>query len=334
MTDRAKALEQFLINHGWGDAQRAHLAGDASNRRYERLRKSDGQNAVLMDAPPQKSEDTQPFIQMAQHLRDIDLSAPEIYAADTQLGFLLIEDLGDALFARLIAQDASQEKALYQAATDVLIQLHLAPVISLRACDADWLTEMTAPAFEWYAPDVDVAHFKEIFGPLAETLDTNQKVVILRDYHAENLIWLPERMGTQRVGLLDFQDALLGHPAYDLVSFLQDARRDVSPKTEAEMIAYYIAQSQTDPVKFRAAYALLGVQRNLRILGIFARLCIRDGKKPYVDLIPRVWDYMQRDLAHPDLSDLAQALKHILPTPTPKFLEHLKSQCATHPTRL
>jgi aminoglycoside/choline kinase family phosphotransferase len=194
---------------------------------------------------------------------------------------------------------------------------------------------MTAPAFEWYSggdADRHIKRFRDIFHPLAKSLDAVAKVVILRDYHAENLLWLPERTGTAMTGLLDFQDALLGHPAYDLVSILQDARRDVAPQTETDMIAYYLANTGKDEAAFQTAYALLGAQRNLRILGIFARLCQRDGKPHYVDLIPRVWSYVQRDLAHPALADVADVLASSLPAPTNDFLEDLRARCATSPS--
>jgi len=335
MTQRTPLIETFLQNAGWSDATRKLLAGDASNRRYDRLRRTNGETAILMDAPPDRGEDVRPFFQVAEHLTANNLSAPQIYHIDSDHGLLLIEDLGDALFARLMATDPAQEHPLYRAATDVLVQLHAAPLPDLPICDADWLTEMAAPAFDFYAPDSgqgpNVA-FAQAFHPLATALDAAPKVVILRDYHAENLLWLPQRAGAARVGLLDFQDALLGHPAYDLVSILQDARRDVSRVTEAKIIDYYLAQTGQDETAFRHAYALLGTQRNLRILGIFARLCLRDGKPHYVDLIPRVWQHLQHNLRHPALSTVADSIAGALPHPTPDFLEHLKSQCASTPT--
>ncbi|MFG6594377.1 aminoglycoside phosphotransferase family protein [Sulfitobacter sp. 1A13368] len=335
MTERAALIKGFLQTAGWAEASRKLLAGDASNRRYDRLRKANGARAILMDAPPERGEDVRPFRHVAAHLADCGLSAPEIYHADNDNGLLLIEDLGDDLFARLMAADPARELPLYRAAADVLVKLHAAPLPELPICDADWLTDMAAPAFDYYAPaggrEANAA-FAEAFHPLAAALDDSPKVVILRDYHAENLLWLPEREGAARVGLLDFQDALLGHPAYDLVSILQDARRDVPRAVEAQIIDDYLAQTGQAAPPFRRAYALLGAQRNLRILGIFARLCLRDGKPHYVDLIPRVWQHLQHNLRHPALADAAEAIAGVLPPPTPEFLEQLKSQCATIPT--
>jgi aminoglycoside/choline kinase family phosphotransferase len=331
MKDREALLVSFLNQQGWADAARHHLAGDASNRRYERLRKPDGTVAVLMDAPPSKGEDTRPFIDIANYLRAQGLSTPAIYAKDPENGFLVIEDLGDDLFARLMLDDPARQSDLYRSAVDVLLHLRNTDVIPTLYSMANSLSEMTLLAFEWYAPDNDPTQFLAVFEGQLNGLNATSEVIVLRDYHAENLLWLEGREGVAQVGLLDFQDAVLGHPAYDLVSVLQDARRDVPPAIEEDMVAYYITQSGSDACEFRRAYALLGVQRNLRILGIFARLCLRDGKANYLDFIPRVWGYLQRNLATSGLENLATELAPLLPHPTPQFLEHLKSQCATHP---
>ncbi len=332
MSTRLEAAQTFIDAAGWGQASRVLLAGDASNRRYDRLTNADGGTAVFMDAPAEKGEDIRPFVEIAAFLTKNGLSAPRIFAQDSQNGFLLIEDLGDALFARLMIKTPKMVDALYTAATDALVHLHQASTPDLPVCDSNWLVAMTDLAFECYTGKPDaLAQFDLLFRPLAQKLDQIPRVVILRDFHAENLLWLPDRTGVARVGVLDFQDALVGHPAYDLVSILQDARRDVPPRIEAKMITHYISQTGTNPRGFHAAYALLGLQRNLRILGIFARLCRRDGKAHYVDFIPRVWGYLQRNLDHPDLAELADFLKETLPRPSPEFLKDLKTRCATHP---
>lgn len=329
---RSDLQATFVQTSGWAGSDSMTVAGDASNRRYERLTRADGQTAILMDAPPEKGEDVVPFVTLARHLTSNGFSAPDIYAQDPANGFLLIEDLGDDLFARLMQQDADRQGPLYTAATDVLVELHRKPTPDLPDCDADWLVSMTDTAFEWYTPaGAAMAEFTDLFQPLAQRLGETPKVMILRDYHAENLLWLPDRTGVAQVGLLDFQDALLGHPAYDLVSVLQDARRNVRVDIEDAMITHYLHNSGTGATGFRTAYAVLGAQRNLRILGIFARLCLRDGKAHYVDLIPRVWTYIQRNLSHPELHDLAAFIERTLPPPSPEFLEQLKSRCATRP---
>lgn len=337
MSDRATHMAQFIAGAGWQDADRTTVAGDASNRRYDRLSRPDGDSVILMDAPPDKGEDVRPFVHIGNFLRTQNLSAPAILARDDAHGFLLLEDLGDDLFARVVKRDPALEVPLYQAATDVLIALHLATPPALGAYNADTMTPLAALAFDWYqaaatgaADAQEKTRFNTAFHAALAPLDATPPVLIQRDYHAENLLWLPERTGTARVGLLDFQDAMAGHPAYDLVSVLQDARRDVPAEIETQMIARYIAASPQDATEFARAYALLGLQRNLRILGVFARLCIRDGKTHYVDLIPRVWGHIQTNLQHPDVAPLADLLTG-LPAPDSETLNRIKSQCATPP---
>ncbi len=334
MNKRADARTAFLARTGWQDATRSVIAGDASNRRYDRLTDTNGQTVILMDASPDKGEDVAPFIRIANYLRAQGLSAPEILHADQASGFLIIEDLGNDLFARLMQNDPALQTGLYSAATDVLATLHRSAVLDLPRCDADWLTDMTDLFFDWFLPaqsELDHARFAAAFHPLAQSVSPTDPVVILRDYHAENLLWLPDRKGTARVGLLDFQDALLGHPAYDLVSVLQDARRDVPAEIEARMITLYTDATGSEPEAFSRAYAILGTQRNLRILGIFARLCLRDNKAHYVDLIPRVWAYLIRNLDHPALRGISQLIRPYLPDPTDTFLKSLKAQCPKSP---
>jgi aminoglycoside/choline kinase family phosphotransferase len=338
MTDRQAKTASFLSATDWRDAQRVTVAGDASNRRYDRLTKPDGSTAILMDAPPEKGEDIRPFVRIAQHLTNIGLNAPDVLAKDDAQGFLILEDLGDDLFARVLEHSPDLEFPLYEAAVDVLTHLHKAPFPTLTPYDTNIMTEMAALAYGWYVlgatGQIDAAKigifvkkFSTLLAPLAHT----PQVLIHRDYHAENLLWMPQRDGVEKVGLLDFQDAMSGHPAYDLVSILQDARRDVSPLVQTAMKARYIDQNGLDVDDFSAAYALLGVQRNMRILGVFARLCMRDGKAHYVDLIPRVWAHIETNLAHPALSPVAEMILDDLPYPDKKILTELKEKCATVP---
>jgi aminoglycoside/choline kinase family phosphotransferase len=313
------------------------LAGDASNRKYFRLHRPDGSTAVLMDADPAKGEDVRPFVHVARHLSGLGLSAPRLLAADDRNGFLLLEDLGDALFARVIPAAPDLEIPLYQAATEALITLHAHPVASgLKAYDAATMTPLAGLAWVWYRRGIlgdqaGIVPFSTAFAPLLAQIAPTQPVMILRDYHAENLLWLPDRTGAARVGLLDFQDAMTGHPAYDLVSLLQDARRDVPASVERAMIAHYIGRTGQE-AGFDAAYHLLGVQRNLRILGVFARLSLRDAKPHYINLIPRVWGHLDRSLSHPALAPVADLIRHSLPEPTPDLLQRLRDQWGTVPT--
>ena len=341
MTDRAALSGAFIARAGWADAARARLAGDASNRKYDRLTRATGESAVLMDADPAKGEDVHPFLAIARHLAAQGLSAPGILAVEAAQGFLLLEDLGDALFARVLAQDPGPEAELYAAATDALTALHRAPLpAGVRPYDAATMGRMAGLALDWYLPGATGRHdpaaaralAAEVAG-LKDTLAPGEPVLALRDYHAENLLWLPGRQGAARVGLLDFQDAMAGPRAYDLVSMLQDARRDVPQAIETAMQARYAAENRLDPVAFAAEYAFCGAQRNLRILGVFARLSMHYGKPHYVDLIPRVWAPLQRDLGHPALASLAAMLTGSLPAPTPEHLQRIKDECGRHPLR-
>ena len=338
MTDRAEAADRLLAKSGWGAATRSHLAGDASDRRYERLQLS-GRSAVLMDSPPGGADDVQAFVTMARHLRGLGLSAPEVLAEDIATGFLLLEDLGDALFARLLLAGPKLEAQLYAPTIDVLHHLQIAPpppgLPDLSA--ADW-AQAAGLAVDCYAlaatgNTADPQTFLETLTAALVAHADGPRVLILRDFHAENLLWLPERFGLARVGLLDFQLGQMGQPGYDLVSLLQDARRDVTAATESAMIARFVAATGVDATAFAAQYAVLGAQRALRIMGVFARLCLTAGKPGYLPLIPRVWGQLQRNLLHPALADLRAETVRLLPEPTPEILKRIESQCATSPSR-
>lgn len=336
MTERADLMLAFLARTPWHAATRVTIAGDASNRRYDRLRSETGQTAILMDAPPEKGEDIRPFARMASYLCKCGLSAPEIYAQDETNGFMILEDLGDDIYARVLEQKPQLETQIYEAATDVLLHLHGQTPLDLARYDAPLMAEFAAQAFDWYQlgttgqTNLDQrAAFKTEMLRQLRPLDASRTVVVQRDYHAENLLWLPQRDGLRRVGLLDFQDAMLGHPAYDLVSILQDARRDVPQSIETAMIQRYLA-ARPDP-NFEDAYARLGIQRNMRILFIFARLSMAYAKPHYVDYIPRVWAHIQRMLQRPGLAPLAACIHPALPAPNATLLQRLKDQCGQHP---
>jgi len=338
MADRAEMAERLLARAGWGAATRRHLAGDASDRRYERLALA-GRTAVLMDSPPGGADDILAFVRMAEHLRGLGLSAPNVIAEDMDAGFLLLEDLGDGLLARLLDENPDREVALYAPAVDVLhhLQSAKAPNGLPDLSAADW-AQAAGLAVDCYA--LAATALRTDPGPLLAALEValsahadGPRVLILRDFHAENLLWLPDRAGLARLGLLDFQLGQMGQPGYDLVSLLQDARRDVTPTTEAAMIARYVAATGANADTFAAQYAVLGTQRALRILGVFARLCLVAGKPGYLRLIPRVWGQLQRNLLHPALADLRAECTRLLPAPTPEILERIESQCPTSPSR-
>ena len=356
VSDRNDARAAFLAAAGWGEAKAVPLAGDASTRSYQRLHLG-ARPAVLMIAPPGAETAACPpdadeatrralgynamarlagpnlnaFTSLSKALCGAGLSAPEVYAADAGAGFALLEDLGDDLFARVAGR--VDEETLYRAAVEALAALHAAGPVPPASADYAMLDydalALEAEALlliEWYWPLKKGA-------PAAENLCTEYVALwretltglsaphtfVLRDFHAENLLWLPAREGVKRVGVIDFQDALYGAAAYDLVSLLEDARRDVDPALAESMIAYYLrfGGPQLDAEGFRRDYAILAAQRNAKILGIFARLAKRDNKPRYLDLLPRVEGHFRRDLARPALAPLRAFFAKHLPEIAP-----------------
>jgi aminoglycoside/choline kinase family phosphotransferase len=322
--ERERLIAGFLARAGWGTARRARLAGDASFRKYDRV--TDGtRTAVLMDAPP-PMEDVRPFLKVGRHLAALGFGAPAVLAEDVDAGLLLLEDLGDDTYTRLLAGGGG-ERPLYALAVDVLVALHrlpperalppgLPPYDDARLlAEACLLTDWFMPAAlgRPTAPEARadyVARWTDLF-PLART---RPATLVLRDYHVDNLLLLPGRQGTAACGLLDFQDAVAGPPEYDLMSLLEDARRDIADDLAADMLGrYYAAFPTVDRAASAAAYAVLGAQRHAKVIGIFTRLCVRDGKPGYLTHIPRVWRLLERALAHPALAAVAEWLDRHLP---------------------
>lgn len=296
----------FLAAHGWGDADIRPLAGDASFRRYFRV-VGEGRQAVLMDAPP-PHEDPRPFIAVAEYLCEQGLSAPAILARDLAKGLLLIEDFGDVRLRETLDARPEAEAEFYAGITDLLVHLHARPAmpgLPVHGLD-QWLDEVMLFT-DWYCPALEMpidrdgfrAAWDAVLAPVA--VDGLARVTVLRDFHAENIMLVAGRDGVAHYGLLDFQDALVGHPAYDLASVLEDARRDVTPAVEAAMLDRYVDAAGGGET-LRAAYWALAAQRNTRILGVFVRLWKRDGKPGYRQFQPRMWGLLERDLAHPALA--------------------------------
>jgi N-acetylmuramate 1-kinase len=343
---RLLAIRDFLIRSGWGDASTvmSYLQGDASPRRYARIRKPDGSRAILMDSPQQPdgppirdgksysaiahlAENVKAFVAIDKALEATGLTVPRILSEDLESGLLLIEDFGDAVFGSMVKAGADQE-ALWKRGVDVLLSLrsHRPPravelsdgsTFVIPVCDADVLEIETELLLDWYwpavkgeiAPEAKRDQFKSLWRPIFDRVLSQPKCWLLRDFHSPNLIELNDRPAPRDVGIIDFQDAMIGPAAYDLVSLLQDARLDVAHERASRLLEHYTASAANrepdfDTAAFRATYAALGAQRNTKILGIFARLAVRDGKTQYLAHIPRIWRYLEADLEHQDLAAL------------------------------
>lgn len=318
---REHVRSAFLAGAGWGGVPLKPMPGDASSRIYFRLA-DHGRRAVLMDAPP--PEQVVPFIRVAYLLRGLGYSAPAILAADELAGFLLLEDLGDRTYTRVI-RSGGDETALYELAADLLADLHdrfdPASDHGIPLFSEAMMLENVGRFLDWFMPAATgaavppdlAAEYQAIWRrilPLAHALPST---LILRDYHIDNLMLL-DRPGLNACGLLDFQDALVGPCVYDLVSLIEDARRDISPDLHAAIRARYLARRPAiDPAAFDLAIAVLGAQRNIRIMGNFTRLCRRDGKPGYLKHLPRLWRLVERSIEHPALAELRQWLADNVP---------------------
>jgi len=313
-------MAAFLDTTRWRGIPAVPLAGDASFRRYYRLA-GNGGSAVLMDAPPPQ-EDIGPFVAVAGLLRELGLSAPEVLAQDRAEGFLLLEDFGDDTYTRLLARGAD-EPALYRLAVDTLVALQRAAgsrgTPELAPYDIERLLGEAALLVDWYRPLAGELHeeYLALWRALLPDAVVAPPTLVLRDYHIDNLMLLPNRSGVRSCGLLDFQDAVTGQPSYDLVSLLEDARRDIpGPLRQAMTERYLAAFPALDRQAFLRSAAILSAQRNCKIVGIFTRLWKRDGKRQYLVHIPRVWRLLEADLRHPALTQIARWLDRHLPSET------------------
>ena len=347
---RIEALRTFLHRSGYAHAERQRMQGDASTRLYERV-VLDGKPAILMNAPRRTdgpairdgkpysaiahlAEDVRAFVAMADGLRALGFSAPEIYTADLDHGFLLIEDFGadgfvsgspPAPVASRYKEAAGLLAALHSVQVEALLPLPDGTTYSVPAYDKDAFLIEAELLLDWYIPhrglavdDTQRETFRRLWLAALKPALADRQTWVLRDYHSPNLIWLPGRDGYRRVGLLDFQDAVIGPTGYDVASLLQDARVDVPESLEQELFAHYVARRSEasatfDPEAFAAVYAVMAAQRATKILGIFARLDRRDGKPQYLRHMPRVWHYLQRALGHPALAELSAWYKDNVP---------------------
>jgi aminoglycoside/choline kinase family phosphotransferase len=320
--DRETLIRQFVARNGWGEARRGRLAGDASFRKYDRIEDGRGR-VVLMDAPPPQ-EDVRPFVRIARHLHALGFSVPEILAEDAEAGLLLLEDLGDDTYTRLLAR-GHDERELYTLAIDALIALHRLPNAvppQVIAYGMPRMLEEVGRIHTWYLPLMGasplpadaVAAFEEIWRKILPLAWKAPASLILFDYHVDNLLLVPNREGIKACGILDFQDAVAGPVTYDLMSLLEDARRDINPALVADMKQRYLkAFPALTPEDFNTSWAVMAAQRHVRVIGTFARLKLRDNKPHYLAHMPRLWRYMDACLMHPALADLKTWMDRVVP---------------------
>lgn len=326
-----KQAREFLAINKIADCEIKKVAGDASFRSYYRIF-SEGKTYILMFAPP-GFEDVVPFIKIDEFLVSHGFSAPKIFARDQEFGFLLLEDLGDDTYGRVLAVETSKELPLYEKACDCLLELHELEVPkNLAPYNHATLFREVMLFVDWYLPLQkkemtleEKAQFKFLWFQLFDLLSQfnskrdhlqkdEKQVVVLRDYHADNLMILPNRDGSKQVGLLDFQDALIGSKAYDLVSLLEDARRDLDEDNRSKIFEYYLQKADCDKEAFKTDYEILSLQRNIKIVGIFARLSKRDGKHNYLNLLPRVLGFVRLRLEskNPILAEISHLIKKFI----------------------
>lgn len=320
---RAREISAFLKQAGWPKAQRIPLTGDAGNRRYERLHDLNKGNAILMNAEPRLGENIRSFLKISQHLLDCGISTPKIFNQDISLGLILMQDFGDELLYKAANDTPHLELRLYRLAIEVLNQLHKSPPPKeVGSYFPPEMSKALATTLPWYCDKGLSQEIQQETEISLSTLDWSNPVLVLRDFHAQNLIYRYEQSGLAQMGVLDFQDAQLGHPLYDVTSLIHDARRILNPS-----VVFLLMQELTTTYRgqddFKHAFSTLSAQRNLRILGVFARLCLRDKKPSYLNLIPHVWKNLWKDLSHPLLTNLSKICES-LPTPSTSFLEGLR----------
>jgi aminoglycoside/choline kinase family phosphotransferase len=330
LTKREEQIKELLRKNNLLCAQTEKITSDASNRKYLRLTKGN-KTVILMDSNPKKNEPINNFIYFTNFLRKHHFSAPKIYDSDIPNGLLLLEDLGARNFADILKVKPKVETNIYKEAVNQLIMIQSKETPKqAKPYSTEILIEEALLFTEWYLGETNSSRlstqFTSLLTPLLKKIDQTKPTLVLRDFHAENLIWMNSRKNFKRVGLLDYQDALIGHPAYDIASLLKDARRDVSIEVRDIMTNHYLEKTKHNKDLFLRDYSILSAQRNLKIIGIFSRLSIRDKKKNYVKLIPRVWKNLENDFMHPDLKNLSKFINAVAPYPNVKILKNLSQE--------
>tara|TARA_B110001452_G_scaffold108653_1_gene90147 strand:+ start:380 stop:1351 length:972 start_codon:yes stop_codon:yes gene_type:complete len=320
MVSRINQINNFLKNNQIETKNLIPIKNDASFRKYFRVDKK-----ILMDADPNLGEDVGSFININHVLREFKLNVPEIFTIDKENGFLLLEDLGENIFSQIL--NSENEEQLYKQAIDVLVEIYkkdlnkFSNFTFLEKYSVEKLQDESQLFIEWYLKkylkinitDTDIKDFKDIINKIFNNLDTKFEKLVLRDYHVDNLILQKSKLGLKQVGILDFQDAVLGSSSYDLISIIEDVRRPISKDLKNILIKYFIDSTGYDPNQLEKELAFYSVQRNLKILGIFSRLNLRDNKSKYMGYNDNAWKYIESNLNNPTMSDLKVWLKKILP---------------------
>ena len=320
MVSRINQINNFLKNNQIETKNLIPIKNDASFRKYFRVDKK-----ILMDADPNLGEDVGSFININHVLREFKLNVPEIFTIDKENGFLLLEDLGENIFSQIL--NSENEEQLYKQAIDVLVEIYkkdlnkFSNFTFLEKYSVEKLQDESQLFIEWYLKkylkinitDTDIKNFKDIINKIFNNLDTKFEKLVLRDYHVDNLILQKSKLGLKQVGILDFQDAVLGSSSYDLISIIEDVRRPISKDLKNILIKYFIDSTGYHPNQLEKELAFYSVQRNLKILGIFSRLNLRDNKSKYMQYNDNAWKYIESNLNNPTMSDLKVWLKKILP---------------------
>ena len=320
MVSRINQINNFLKNNQIETKNLIPIKNDASFRKYFRVDKK-----ILMDADPNLGEDVGSFININHVLREFKLNVPEIFTIDKENGFLLLEDLGENIFSQIL--NSENEEQLYKQAIEVLIEIYkkdlnkFSNFTFLEKYSVEKLQDESQLFIEWYLKkylkinitDTDIKDFKDIINKIFNNLDTKFEKLVLRDYHVDNLILQKSKLGLKQVGILDFQDAVLGSSSYDLISIIEDVRRPISKDLKNILIKYFIDSTGYHPNQLEKELAFYSVQRNLKILGIFSRLNLRDNKSKYMGYNDNAWKYIESNLNNPTMSDLKVWLKKILP---------------------
>jgi hypothetical protein len=336
-TERESLCNIFLSKSFWKDAKKRNIASDASKRRYFRLTLKNEDTAIFMDAAPQLGEDVNKFLKSRDYLEKIGLSVPKVYDKDIENGFLILEDFGNNLFSKFLLNSPQYESNFYINAADNLVKLYNSEIrIDIETYDRCAMRNAALLSVDWYleygTKAVKSTKLRDSLNLLMDDalnkIMNESMVMIHRDFHAENLIWLKGETGLKRVGILDFQDMMLGHPAYDLASLLNDIRRTVKSEVQRECLNYYIDETGLNKDSFFRAFCICSAQRNLRVLGVFTRLSVRDKKKNYLNFLPTIWKNLLRDLEHPALRDLKLFVESSFIAPDQTIIKRIKNSYA------